>query len=309
VEHAPKGKRGYYGSWPQVGIPAGTILSNAVLILMTTTLTNEQFFEWGWRVPFLLSAVLVGIGLYIRLAVQESATFTRLKQAKAEVRVPLVEVLRRSPGKLILGTFAVISSSAIGWIGFAFLLSYGTQNLGLDRGPLLTAVLVAAAVGAVALLLGSAYSDKVGRRTVFVWGAIGQVVWAFPFFWLINTGNFGMILIALCVMQILTFPMLGVLGAMLSEAFPTKVRYTGASLAYHLGSMLGGAIAPLVGTAIVAGTGSTTGISIYILAMAVISGAAVMFLGETKDIRLDADEAKIEEERLIDPETADSTTR
>jgi len=292
VEHAPKGKRGYYGSWPQVGLPVGTVLANGVLIVMTTTLTDEQFFSWGWRVPFLLSAVLVAIGLYIRLAVDESPSFARMKGAGVAVRVPLVEVLRTKPVTLVLGSLAVVSSSAVGWIGLAFTLSYGTQQLNVDRGALLTGVLLGAALGGVSLLAASAYSDRVGRRKVFLAAAGGQIIWAFPYFWLINTASVPLILLALCVMQAVTFPMVGVLGAMLAEAFPATVRYTGASLCYHTGSVLGGAIAPMVATAIIAATGSTTLISVYIVGVAIVSAGAVILLRETAQEHLDKEDVK-----------------
>lgn len=289
VEHAPVGRRGFYGSWPQVGLPVGTVLANGVLILMTTTLTDEQFFAWGWRVPFLLSAVLVAIGLYIRLTVHESPSFTRMKDSGAAVRVPLLEVIRTKPWTLLLGTLALVASSAVGWIGLAFTLSYGTQQLGVDRSALLTGVLVGAALGGVALLVASAYSDRVGRRKVFVLAAVGQIVWAFPYFWLINTASVALITLALCVMQVVTFPMVGVLGSMLAEAFPAKVRYTGASLCYHTGSVLGGGIAPMVATAIIAATGSTTLISVYIVGVATVSAGAVLLLKETARGHLDGD--------------------
>ncbi|WP_091470935.1 MFS transporter [Paenarthrobacter nitroguajacolicus] len=287
VEHAPAHKRGWYGSWPQIGVPAGLVLANLVFIVLTTSLTPEAFLEWGWRVPFLISVVLILIGLYIRLRVEESPVFAKVRQAGAATRLPLAVAFRKYPKAIALGSLATVATTAVGYIISTYSLSYGTQIIGLDRSVMLWAVLVAALIGALGLLFFSRLSDRIGRRPVFLAGAVGQILWAFPFFGLINTASIWGVLVALCVMQLLTYAMYGPIAAMLAELFGTKVRYTGISIAYQIGSILGAGFAPLVATGIFAATGSTVMIALYIIGLSVVSLIAVVLMKETSSDSLE----------------------
>lgn len=281
VEHAPANKRGWYGSWPQVGVPAGLVLANLVFIVLTTALSPADFLEWGWRVPFLISVVLILIGLFIRLRVEESPIFAKVREEGTEVRLPLAEAFRKYPKALILGSLAVVANIALGYIISVYSLSYGTQVIGLDRSVMLWAVLIAALVGAFGLLFFSRLSDRIGRKPVFLAGVLGQILWAFPFFALINTGTFWSVLLALGVMQLFAYAQYGPVAAMLAELFGTKVRYTGISVAYQIGSILGAGFAPLIATGIFAATGSTVLISVYIIGISAISLVAVVLMKET----------------------------
>lgn len=289
VEHAPNGRRGFYGSWPQVGVPAGLLLANLVFLLLTNALSADDFLAWGWRLPFLASVVLIVIGLFIRLRVEESPLFAKLAVKQEAVRLPLAEVLRKYPKQVILGSLLMIATVAVGYIISTYSLSYATQVLGLSQSSMLMAVLVAAAIGAVGLVVAGILSDKVGRKKVFAAGAVGQIVWAFPFFALLNTKSFPLVLVALIVMQLCVYAMYGPVAAMLAELFGTRVRYTGISLVYQIGSIAGAGFAPLIATGIFASTGSTVLISAYIVGISVISLVAALILKESSKTNLDGD--------------------
>ncbi|WP_026543270.1 MFS transporter [Paenarthrobacter nicotinovorans] len=286
VEHAPAHKRGWYGSWPQVGVPAGLVLANLMFILLTTTLSPAAFLEWGWRVPFLISVVLILIGLFIRLRVEESPVFAKVRDEGTEARLPLAEAFKKYPKAIVLGSLAIVANIALGYIISTYSLSYGTQVIGMDRSVMLWSVLIAALIGAFGLLYFSRLSDRIGRKPVFLAGAIGQILWAFPFFALINTATLWGIIVALSVMQLFAYAMYGPVAAMLAELFGTRVRYTGISIAYQIGSILGAGFAPLIATGIFAATGSTVLISTYIIGISAISLVAVLMMKETSKATL-----------------------
>jgi metabolite-proton symporter len=289
VEHAPRNRRGFYGSWPQVGVPAGVVLSNLVFLVSAAALSEEQFAAWGWRVPFLISIVLVAVGLVIRLKIEESPVFARVKETRSEARMPIVDVFRTYPKEVVLAGAAFMANNVTGYTVQVYVLSYGTQALGLSITTMLTLVLVTAFIGIFGILGFSALSDRVGRRRVFLTGAVCQAAWALPFFWLIDTGSIALILTALVVMILASYSMYGPMAAMFAEIFGTRVRYTGASLGYQLGAIVGGGFAPLIAAALFAATGTSASVSIYIIAVTAISFAAVYLLGET--YRRDIDEA------------------
>jgi metabolite-proton symporter len=297
VEHAPEGKRGFYGSWPQVGVPAGVVLSNLVFLGSAAVLSEEQFAAWGWRVPFLLSIVLVAVGLFIRLRIEESPLFARVKETRSEARMPILDVFRTYPKEVVLAGGAFMANNATGYIVQVYILTYGTRALGFSITTMLTLVLITALVGIIGILGFSALSDVVGRRKVFLTGAVFQALWAFPFFWLINTGSVALIMVALIVAILASYSMYGPMAAMFAEIFGTRVRYTGASLGYQLGSIFGGGLAPLIAAALFAATGTTQSISIYIVAITVISFVAVFLLGETS--QRDLGEVQDQERELV----------
>lgn len=297
VEHAPEGRRGFYGSWPQVGVPAGIILASLAFLVFTATLSPEQFAAWGWRVPFLLSILLVGVGLFIRLRIEESPLFARVKESRSEARMPIVDVFHTYPKEVLLASGAFIANNATGYIVMVYTLSYGTQVVGLSRSVMLALVIVTAFIGIFAMLGFSALSDVVGRRKVFLSGAVVQALWALPFFLLIDTGAVVLVLISLVVMLLASFAMYGPMAAMFAEMFGTRVRYTGASVGYQVGSILGGGFAPLIAASLYAATGTGLSISAYIIVITVISFVAVFLITET--YRKDIESVEDKERQLV----------
>jgi len=280
VEHAPEGSRGFYGSWPQIGVPAGLLLSTGVFSLFAR-LPQDQFLSWGWRVPFLLSIVLVGIGLYIRLSILETPAFEKLKESRREARQPTLEVLRHYPKQVLLAMGARVAENGSFYIYSVFSLTYATQYAGVDRNVVLNSILIASACDAVAIPLYGALSDRVGRRPVYLFGAIMTAVFAFPFFWLIGTGQPRMVLLAMLGAFLLSHgAMYAPQAAFLSEMFGTRVRYSGASLGSQLASVLAGGLAPLIATALMANYGRNA-VAFYLIAMAAVTIVSVAVAAET----------------------------
>ncbi|MFJ5263823.1 MFS transporter [Streptomyces sp. NPDC088387] len=275
VEHAPERKKAFYGSFPQMGVPGGLILANLVFLGLTTNLSSEAFLSWGWRVPFLASAVMVIAGLVIRLTVDESPEFKEVKQAGADRRMPLVEVLRDNWREVALSAGAFIGINALGYIFMAYLLSYTTAVLGLSRNLVLTFTLVASTVWLAVIPWASALADRHGRRRVLMTGSIGLVACAALLFPVIDTAEPALILIALLVTAVFMGIVYGPIAELFSGLFKAEVRYSGASLGYQVGSILGGGIAPTVATALYASWSSTTPITLYLVGVTLISLASV----------------------------------
>jgi MFS family permease len=281
AEHAPRGRRGFYASWPQIGAPVGFLLSSTVFLLFTVTLTEEQFASWGWRMPFLLSIVLVAAGLYIRLRIAETPAFRRVAESRSEVRLPVVEVLRRYPKNVALGTGLVLSLGAPFFIYAAFSLSYGTQQVGVAQSTMLYSVMIGSVFMGIVTPIVALLSDKVGRRVLCLAGVLLLGVWAFPSFWLIDTGRMLPITLAVTGGMVAVAVAYGPMAAFLSELFGTRVRYSGAGVSYMLGGLLGSAIAPMISTQLLASTGASWSISLYIVATSVIGLVSTLLLGET----------------------------
>jgi metabolite-proton symporter len=279
VEHAPPGSRGFYGSWPQVGVPAGLLLSTAVFA-QVSRLPEEQFLSWGWRVPFLLSIVLVGVGLMIRLRIQETPAFTRVKLEGVEARRPIVEVLRTHPKEVLLAMGARFAENGAFYIYTVFVLVYATQRAGIGRQTVLNGILIAAACAVVSIPLCGALSDRLGRRPVYLFGACATALFAYPLFWLLDTGSTPLVWLALVVALVFAHsPMYGPQAAFLSELFGTRVRYSGASLGSQLASVVAGGLSPFIATALLPyGRGA---LASYVIAMAVVTIIAVLMASET----------------------------
>ena len=275
VEHAPPKRKGFYGSFPQMGVPAGLILANLVFLAVSGALGRDAFLAWGWRVPFLASAILVVIGLVIRFKVAESPDFERLKRGGERERMPLVAVLKRHPAEVLLGAGALVGNSAVGYIFMAYLLSYGTTVLGLSRNLLLTSVLIGALAWLAAIPWASALSDRHGRARVLLAGSVGLTVVALGLFALVNTGSPALIVTALIAAGVFLGITYGPLAALMSELFPANVRYSGASLAYQIGAVVGGGIAPTVAAGLFRSSGSSLPITLYLAAVCVFSLACV----------------------------------
>jgi len=270
-------RRGLMASWPQLGVPIGLLLSTGIFKIFEGS-TGDAFMTWGWRVPFLLSAVLVAIGLYIRLRVLESPAFAEVKRQNKVLRQPFWEALRRHPKEVILTALVRMSEQAPFYLFVTFVLAYGTEHLGMDRGSLLNATLVAAAIGLVTVPLAGHLSDRYGRKLVYGIGVVCVGLFAFPYYGMINTKSMGLVLLAIVVSLIFHDIQYGPQASLIAESFGTDVRYSGAGLGYQLASVIAGGPAPLIAEAILGKTGSSTWISVYIIGCAVVSLIALVLL-------------------------------
>ncbi len=297
IEHSPREKRGLYGSFPQLGKAAGIILANVAFLGVVAAMSEEQFAAWGWRVPFLVSIVLIVLGLYIRLKIEESPVFREVKEAQSEARMPIVDVFRTYPREVTLAGGACITTIAMGYLAQVYTLSYGTQVLGLAQGTILTIVVLSACVEIFAVVGFAALSDRIGRRKIFLSGTIMGALWALPFFWLIDTGSIALTAIAIVVMMIIASAMYGPMAALFAEMFGTRVRYTGASLGYQIGSIIGGALLPIVATSLFAATGTSASISVYMIVLCAISLGSMLYVTET--YQKDIGEVEDKERRLV----------
>jgi metabolite-proton symporter len=278
VEHAPDRKKAFYGSFPQMGVPGGLIVANLVFLGLTTNLSSDAFLSWGWRVPFLASAVMVIAGLVIRLTVSESPDFEAVKQTRSEQRMPVLVVLRESWREVSLSAGAFIGINAVGYIFMAYLLAYTTAGLGLNRNLILTFTLIASFVWLVVIPWASAYSDRNGKRGVLMVGSVGLVGCAVILFPLVDTAESPLILLALLVTAVFMGLVYGPIAALFSGLFKAEVRYSGASLGYQVGAILGGGLAPTVATALYDNWKSTTPITVYLTAVTLISLGCVWVL-------------------------------
>jgi MHS family shikimate/dehydroshikimate transporter-like MFS transporter len=280
VEHAPPGKRGFYGSWPQIGVPAGLVLSTFVFA-MFARLPEEQFLSWGWRVPFLVSALLVGVGLLIRMRIVETPAFSKVKASATEVRQPIVEVLTTYPKEVLLAMGARFAENGAFYIYSVFVLVYATQQVKIPQQTVLNAMLFAAACELAAIPFFGALSDRLGRRPVYLFGAIMTAVLAYPLFLLLDTGSTPLVVLAMFLVFVFSHAaMYGPQAAFLSEMFGTRVRYSGASLGAQLSSVLAGGLSPFIATALLRSYGRSA-LSLYLIFMAVVTIIAVLVATET----------------------------
>jgi MFS family permease len=270
-------RRGLMASWPQLGVPLGLLASTGVVRLMTDW-TGPSFDNWGWRIPFLLSIVLIGIGLYVRLRVMESPEFTAIKETDAVVRRPLFEVIRTEWPTILSSAFVRLGEQAPFYLFTSFVLTYGTKQLGLNRDGLLDDILIAATVGLISVPLFGHLSDRIGRRRVYGTGIVLTGVFAFPYFGLLNTKTAALVLVAIVISLVFHDMQYGPQAALIAEGFGTNLRYSGAGLGYQLASVIAGGPAPLIATKILKETGSSTGISWYIIGCCVLGMVALLMM-------------------------------
>jgi metabolite-proton symporter len=278
MEWGTRKRHGFMASLPQLGVPIGLLLATLAVRVTSSATGDKAFLSWGWRIPFLVSVVLIGVGLYVRLQVHETPHFARVKQAQAVVRRPVWDVLRTQPRAVFTSAFVRMAEQAPFYLFTSFVLSYGTEHLKLSRGDLLNDILVAAALGLISVPLFGYLSDLFGRRLVYGVGIVAVGLYAFPYFGLLNTKTSGLVLLAIVLSLLFHDIMYGPQAALISETFGTGVRYSGAGLGYQLASIIAGGPAPLIATAILARTGSSTGISWYIVGCAVISMIALVLM-------------------------------
>jgi MFS family permease len=277
MEWGTQRRRGFWASWPQVGVPIGLLLSTAMIKLFGH-IAGSGFNTWGWRVPFALSLVLVAIGLYVRLRVQESPAFSEVKRERAVVRLPVWQVIREQPLEVATSAFVRMSEQAPFYLFVTFVLSYGTDHLGLSKDSLLNDVLVAAALGLVSIPLFGHLSDRIGRRRMYGIGIVCLAAFAFPYYGLLNTKSSGLILLAVVLSLIFHDMQYGPQAALIAESFGPATRYSGAGLGYQLASLIAGGPAPLIAAAIVDATNSSTWVSVYIIGCAVLSMIALLLM-------------------------------
>jgi metabolite-proton symporter len=281
VEHAPANRRGLYGSMVQVGVPAGTLIANFAFLACTALLSNEQLLAWGWRIPFLASVVLVGVGLYIRLNTSETPSFQKVKDSADQAKVPLFEVFSKNWKQVLLGGVATMSTGTAFNLIVAFGLTYGTQSLGFTRNAMLMVVLTSCALCVVLLPAFGLLSDKIGRKRVIFGGIAAEALFAFPLFWLMDTRELSFALLGYLLMMTAFAANYGPIATFLAELFGTKVRYSGLSISYMLSGLLGSAATPIITTALLSYTGHGSSVAWYMIGSALVSALALWLLAET----------------------------
>jgi MHS family shikimate/dehydroshikimate transporter-like MFS transporter len=286
LEYAPADKRGFYTTWPQMGNPLGLLLGTSMIYLFAL-LPEDQFHSWGWRIPFLLSAALVAIGLYIRLRIDETPAFQQTRQSQKPARMPLAQLARTYKRTLLLVILAPAALNVAFYIFSTWSISYMTDNLGLSTATALIAVMVAAGLDFIAQPFFGILSDKVGRRPVYIGGSVVFGLLAFPFFWLLDTKSVPLIMVAMILgISIGHASTYSTQATFFAELFGTGVRYSGLSIGYHVGAALMSGPGPFMAAALLTLTGGTWAISLVLMAAAVISVVAIWLAGETyqKDI-------------------------
>lgn len=282
IEHSPEGKRGFYGSWPQIGVPAGLLLS-AGLVSGLSLFGNDAFLLWGWRLCFMLSAVLVAVGLYIRLKILETPAFEQLKEARAEVEVPFVELVTTHGKEVLLGMgIRYIEGVCFNTWG-VFIIAYVTTALGMSRQTALWAVIITCAVMMLMLPYYGLLSDRIGRRRVFAWGAAGIGLLAFPSFWLMDTHSTLLVWLAVLVPFGIVYPAVyGPEAAIFTELFDTRVRYSGVSFVYQASGIFASGLTPIIATWLLAAGGNRPWLFCgYVVIVSIISVLSMLAIRET----------------------------
>ena len=283
TENAPPNRRGFYGSFPQLGVPIGVIVSNSLFLGLREGLGEEAFREWGWRVPFLLSVLLIGVAFYAHRTLEDTPAFRQVRDAEEKVkgRSPVLQVLRSHPRTILLAAGSFVAVNGGFYIFIIYALSYGTKQLKLPESTMLIGIVGSSAVNLALIPLFALLSDRVGRRPVYLAGALGTIVAAFPVFWLIDTRSTFLIFLGLLIGGVANSAMYGPQAALFSELFTPEVRYSGASLGYQIGAVLGGGLAPLIAVALYEATGTSASTSWYLLGMGVVTAVSAYLLAET----------------------------
>jgi metabolite-proton symporter len=285
-EHGSDGWRGFWASWPQAGVAMGNLLATAVLWILAFVQSDATFLAWGWRLPFLLSAVLVAVGMWVRLTIEESPVFKEAAQEmeKQDRGLPILEVIREYPREVFVAMGMRMAENISYYIFTVISITYATTYIAVDKPVILRALLIGASVQFIVVPAIGALSDKVGRRPLYLAGAVGVAVWTFVFFNLLDTKEPNKILLGVVVGLILHSLMYAPQAAFFSELFGTSVRYTGASVGYQLASIFAGALAPIIALKLLGDVtdGNTTAVGIYVSIASVLTIIAVLFARETR---------------------------
>ncbi|MFE9067273.1 MFS transporter [Streptomyces violaceusniger] len=277
LEHAPENRRGLYGAAPQMGVPAGLIAANLAVLGLTRGLGEDAFNSWGWRIPFLLSLLLVAVGMYLRLRIEESRAYSELAEPAApaeQKKLPVTEVLQEHWRSVLRACFVIVGNSCVAYVFMTYVLSYGKQTLHIDAVFLLLSVTGGAAMWLVSAPFWGRLGDRWGLRRLFLTGGFIRVAWALAFLPVVDTGNKPLIFVFMMSMGVVLSMTHASVGVMTALMFPLKIRYTGSSAAYQIGSLLGGGITPLVAASLMKATGTSMSITLYILVVGLISLAA-----------------------------------
>ncbi|HEV7167921.1 MAG TPA: MFS transporter, partial [Micrococcaceae bacterium] len=278
MEWGHQKRRGLAASWPQIGVPLGLVLSTGVVRLTTGVTGTAGFAAYGWRIPFILSIILIGVGLFVRLRVIESPEFEQIRMSKKVIKNPVLEAIKRQPKQILLSALVRTSEQAPFYLFITFVITYATKHLKLSSNSILDDTLIAAALGLISVPVFGRLSDKFGRRRVYGVGIVLTAVFAFPYFGLLNTGNSVLVLVAVIISLMLHDIQYGPQAALIAESFDADIRYTGAGLGYQLASVVAGGPAPLIAAALLAHYGDSTSISVYILICCAVSMAALVLL-------------------------------
>jgi metabolite-proton symporter len=281
VEHAPGGRRGFFGSFVALGLPVGIILSNLVFLVISGLFAPDEFAAWAWRIPFLASAALVVVGLWVRLGLSESPVFAEVLRTASARRMPILDVLRNDWRAVLIAAGSYVGISANGYVVIVYFVSYATRELGLPLPTTLTLLLTGAVLFAGSIVVFARWSDRVGRRRITQWGLAALVLWSMLFFPLADTKSIPLIALALCGMFLVQGAYIGPQPAVFSELFPAAIRYSGASLSLTLGTILGGALAPVIATTLYNAAGNSRLVTAYITVMSLLSFVSTLALKET----------------------------
>lgn len=289
AEHGDAARRGFWASWPQAGVPAGSLLAAGVLAILAGTLSEADFVAWGWRVAFVLSAVLVVVGWWIRTSVSESRTFEeQLEAAEMPPKAPAMDVIRERPRAVILGSGLRLGENISYYIITTFSITYLTEVAAESRSLALNAILIGAIVQFFAIPSFALLSDRIGRRPVYAFGGLGLAVFSFFFFSMLGSGSSAAIVAAIVIALVLHGAMYGPQAAFIAELFPTRIRYSGVSIAYQLTSIVAGSLAPIIALALYREYQSALPVAIYVGVACAISGITALLARETKGVELSA---------------------
>lgn len=288
VEYAPAEKRGLFGAIPQMGVTIGMLLGTIALSIMTL-LPENAFMTWGWRLPFIFSALLVFFGLWIRKGIDETPSFKKVKESGEVPKLPIVETLKNYWREVLIAVGAKVVETAPFYIFSTFVVSYATSNLGFSRTATLTAVMIATIITTILIPFMGKLSDTIGRKKLFIGGTIGMALFAFPYFWLLQQKSVLLLIVATVIgLGVIWAPITAVLGTMFSEIFDAKIRYTGITLGYQIGAALAGGTAPLVATALLNRfNNSYVPVAIYIIFASLLSLAAIWAVKDRSNQKLD----------------------
>ena len=296
VEAAPPHRRGFFGSFSSLGAPGGVLLANVTFLLLTAVVSTEALLEWAWRLPFLMSLILVGLAIYVHVKLEDTPAFQRLQQQRQSAADPSAHTPTRSPVWTVLRTYprevALTAGSYIGinltyYLYITFVISYGTNTLGLSRTTMLAAILIGSTGQVMVLPLAGALSDRIGRARIYIWGAAGSAAFAFPFWMLVQTGQFWLITLAMLIgLGLLHSLMYGVQPAFFAETFSTEVRYSGVSLGIQTGAVIGGAFAPMAATALLSSFGWPS-VALYMMGGCLLTVVSVAMLARRNNARSD----------------------